>query len=255
MKLHQRLVLIGLILISFAGPLDAQDTEPDSPIRAVGTLEAVIPTDLRDLPMSDPFVEFMIDVGADGKLLDILPTRSNHRDLIPAAEQVIDGVEFQPARQDGSPIRARSNIRINFYDPVMRALRQGGTVPALGGTGNDAVAARVFGAKAASYEYNLSKADQLDEPLRILESTQRVYQPDQDIPTAGECLVEFYVGSDGRVHFARALETDSENVAISAALTLDATRFAPPLRSGNPTYVKVRQRFRFQASAGSGETE
>lgn len=215
-------------------------------ITAEGELEIILPAELRGVPIINPHVDFLIDVGADGTLFDAMPTASNHRDLLPAAIAAVNKVTFTPAIEDGAPVRSRDSIRIHFYDPEQRAWRQGSGQLPFGGTPSDAAKNRIYATSAQNFVYELSERDELDSPITKRQSTRRIYASQEGVKTEGECLVEFYIDPNGRARFPTALESDSDDVAISAALTLLETRFNPPRRNGHPTYVKIQQRFRFE---------
>jgi len=225
-----------------AATASAQDAE----ISVNGSLEAIIPSDLRGLPMANPHVDFKIDIGADGTVFDAMPIVATHRDLLPAAHAAFQKVTFNPAQKNGQPIRSRAQVRVFFYDPEQRAWQQGARQLPFGGSPSDAVSNRVYAAAAASFRYEISDKEDLDSPLTQLAAKRRVYTSRGNDRTQGECLVEFYVDADGRARFPIALESDNDDVAISAALTLLETRFSPPRRNGHPTYVKIQQRFRFE---------
>ena len=232
-------LLVGSLLIG--SPLVAADKR----ITVEGSLEVILPPELRGLPIVNPHVDFLIDVGADGTLFDAMPIASNHRDLLPAATEAVNKVRFTPAIEAGVPVRARDSVRIIFFDPEQRAWRQGSGQLPFGGTPSDAAKNRIYAASAENFIYKMSERDELDSPISKQMSTRRVYSSQEGVKTVGECLVEFYIDPNGRARFPRAIESDSDDVAISAALTLLETRFNPPRRNGHPTYVKIQQRFRF----------
>lgn len=235
--------LPGLIAVAFLAVATLQAA--DKRITVEGSLEVILPVELRGLPLVNPHVDFLIDVGEDGTLFDAMPTKSNHRDLLSPAIAAIQKVTFTPAIEDGVAVRSRDSVRVVFYDPEQRAWRQGSGQLPFGGTPADAAKNRIFAASAESFTYGISDREELDSPITQLPSTRRVYASQAGVKTTGECLVEFYIGPNGRARFPRALESDSDDVAISAALTLLETRFNPPRKNGQPTYVKIQQRFRF----------
>lgn len=238
---RQLLRFVLLSSMALASASWAQDSE----ISVNGILNIMIPSKMRGLPMDNPHVDFKIDIGADGTVFDAMPVNATHRDLLPAAHEAIQNVTFNPAQKNGQPIRSRAQVRVFFYDPDQRAWKMGSRQLPYGGNPSDAARNRMYAASAASYTYGISTREQLDTPLTQLQSKRRVYTSRGKDETRGECLVEFYVGPDGRARFPIALESDNDDVALSAALTLLETRFSPPRRNGHPTYVKIQQRFRY----------
>lgn len=237
---HYTNVLFACSLL--VGSVSAKTT----PISVEGSLEAIIPSKLKSLQIDHPYVDFKIDVGEDGTLFDAMPIESNHRDLLPAAHEVLQSVTLIPATKDGQPIRQRAKVRVNFYDPEQRAWRSGASMTPFGDTPADAARRRMYANSASSYFYRISDRRELDSPLTRHLTTRRIYSSQNGVSTKGRCLVEFYVGPNGRARFPRAIETDSHDVAISAALTLLKTRFDPPRKNGHPTYVRVEQEFEFR---------
>ena len=174
-------------------------------IEVEGKLETLIPPELRSLHIENPYVDFKIDVGEDGTLFDAMPTKAVHRDLLPAAHEVVQAVTFIPAAKR-----------------------------------------RMYAKSSGSYVYQMSDKDELDSPLTQLLTTRRIYSSQNGVSTKGRCLVEYFVGPNGRARFPRAIESDNNDVAISAAFTLLKTRFNPPRKNGHPTYVRVKQDFEFR---------
>lgn len=217
----------------------------DTPIQVEGSLNVLIPANLRFLSIDNPYVEYRVDVGANGTLFDAMPTKSNHHDLLPAAEEVLQSVTLIPATQGGEPVRSRANLRVTFYDAEQRAGQSGANVPFGGSSPFDATRRRIYANTAQNFAYDRSGQDELDSPIALLRATKRVYQPQEDVRTAGKCLIEFYIDLAGEVCFPRVLESDNEEVTISALLTLQESHFTPPRKKGRPTYVKIRQRFVF----------
>jgi hypothetical protein len=235
--------LFGILMGAFFAI--APSLAEDKRISVEGPLEVMIPADLRGLPIINPHVDLIIDVGEDGTLFDVMPTKSNHRGLLPDAIKAIQSASFTPAIRDGKSVRSRDSVRVTFYDPEQRAWRQGSGVLPFGGTPSDAAKNRIYATSANSFVYDISDPEELDRPIAQLQTTRRIHSSQDGVKTVGECLVEFYIDPAGRARFPRAIESDSNDVAISAALTLLETRFTPPRRNGQPTYVKIQQRFRF----------
>ena len=115
-----------------------------------------------------------------------------------------------------------------------------------GGSVTDAVQRRIYAASGDSFVYGESQPGEIDKPIASLKSPRRIHVDGNGLTAKGRCLVEFYVSPEGRARFPSALESDSDDVSISAALTLLKTRFTPPRRAGQPTFIKVQQEFIFQ---------
>ena len=73
----------------------------------------------------------------------------------------------------------------------------------------------------------------------------RIYESEPGVRAKGSCVVEYYVGPDGEVHFPKIVKSDHDDISTSAFMTLQVTRFEPPTNNGKPTFVLVRQPFNF----------
>lgn len=239
--IHPLLTLCLFVLCSPSG-LCAQA----KPVEVDGKLEAVIPAGLKALHIENPYVLFKVDVGEDGTLFDVMAIESNHRELIPDATKTLLAAKFLPAEENGNPVRRRVFAYVNFYDPEQRAWRMGARVVPFGGTVSDAVERRIYATSTGRFVYGESKPGEIDKPIKSLERPRRIYAGQNGIDAKGRCMVEFYISPEGRARFPSALESDSDEVSIGAALALLKTRFAPPRRSGQPTFIKVKQEFIFQ---------
>ena len=104
---------------------------------------------------------------------------------------------------------------------------------------------RIYSISKGNFIYAESKPDELDKPLKLLESELYLAQ-DADKPMAkGTVVVEYYVDHRGRVRHPRVISSDDETLTISVLMTLEKTRFASPLKDGKPTFTRVRQPFNF----------
>ncbi len=236
-------LLVGLAIISGSS---LSSSAADKPVEAQGSLNAVIPAELKSLLIENPYVLFRIDVGEDGTLFDVMAIESNHRDLIPHATKTLLATTFTPAMEDNVPVRRRVSVYVRFYDPEQRAWRQGSTALPFGGTISDAVQRKIYATSEQRWVYGESEPDEIDTPIKSLSKPRRIYAGQNGLTAKGRCMVEFYISPEGRARFPTALESDNDDVSISAALNLLKTRYAPPRRNGNPTFIKVEQEFIFQ---------
>lgn len=234
-------LLLGLILV-----LGADALAEYVPVTQKHPLEAVLPSDLRALMMENPEVVFQVMVSPEGGIQDFLAVEGTHwRLLEPAIAKLKEAVKFEAAMLDGKPVPGKITVTISFFDPEQRAWRQSGSYTPMGGSVSDAVRRRTYDLERESEQYRESSPPDLDSPLRLVEARLKlVHPPDQPVPT-GTVLVEYYVDHEGHPRLPRILKSDSESLSLSVLLSLENTRFEPPLRAGRPTYVKVRQPFNF----------
>ncbi len=218
----------------------------DQPISVEGSLNVMVPAELRGLLIDKPHVDFLVDVGEDGTLFDVMAIGSNHRDLVPAATKALLDAKLKPASTHGAPVRSRAVVQVQFYDPEQRAWKMGLSVRPFGSSASDAAQRRFYSTAPDSYAYGPSELDELDEPIANLPPQRIVSSTVSALGAAGRCLIEFYIDSDGRARFPSAIERDNDEVAMSAAVLLLKSRFTPPRRRGHRTYVKVQQEFIFR---------
>lgn len=233
-----RICLLSLLL---AVALGAQDRD----LQVAGSLRSPIPQNLRGLHLANPYAAILVEVNEKGEIIDLMPIDATHVGLVEKALEVIQKATFLPSIVEGEPQGSRTKVYVNFFDIEQQAWRNGGGFLPQGGSVSDALDRRIYEVSEDSYLYRESKPSELDQPLRIVKTKLRVYTSEEGVPQHGSCVVEYFVGPEGRVHFPRILTSDHDDLGMSALLTLKVTEFEPPLRNGNPTYVRVRQPFNF----------
>lgn len=240
------LILTPLACFILAGPAWAETT-PDRSVAPVDPIEAIIPGNLRTLPLQNPQVVFLVRVDATGKLVEHMALSATHHELIPAAAKALQAAAFTPAMVAGQPVQANGQVRVTLFDPEQRAFLRGNRAQLpYGGSAMDAAQSRLYRADPTHHEYHRSKASELDAPVEVTATKIMLYTDAAGKPAAGRCVVEYWVDAEGGVRFPRVVTSDNEAVSMSALLTLQQTRFAPPTHDGGvPTYVQVRQAMEF----------
>jgi hypothetical protein len=215
------------------------------PVKQTNRLQAVIPQELRRFLLSNPNVKFHVVVDEKGNISDYLAIEATHVGLLEKAAEKLQEARFDPALKDGEPVPGKISITVGFFDPEQRAWREGAQFTPMGGSVSDAVDRRVYKMKEEEFRYRESSPNELDEPLKMLESKlYLVHGPDEPAPT-GKVVVEYWIDHEGKVRLPEILSSDDPNLSLSVLMTLKETRFARPKRNGNATYVKVRQPFNF----------
>jgi len=219
--------------------------EEDRKVSAEGDFNLPILGEVRALQLENPHAQILVEVDAEGELVDLMPFSATHHALLESAEKTVRAATFGPAVVDGQPTGGRLKINVRFYDPEQEAWRSGaGPIP-MGGNVSDAVERRRYKVSADSFVFRESEPSELDEPIEILSSKIRLYTSEEGVRRTGSCKVEYFVGPEGRVHFPRILESDHDDISMSALLTLEETVFKAPRRGGSPTWVRLRQPFNF----------
>jgi len=232
------------------------ETPPDRGVAPVDPIEAIIPGDLRTLPFQNPQVVFLVRVDATGKLVEHMALTATHHGLIPAAAKALQAAAFTPAVVAGQPVPANGQVAVTLFDPQQRAYLRGNRAQLpFGGSAMDAAQSHLYRADPTHHEYHRSKASELDAPVEVKATKIMLYADDAGKAAVGRCVVEYWVDADGSVRFPRVVSSDNEAVSLSALLTLQQTRFAPPTHDGGvPTYVQVRQAMEFNIEPAAPKT-
>lgn len=180
--------------------------------------------------LENPHARILVEVDAEGELVDLMPFSATHHALLESAEKTVRAATFGPAVVDGQPTGGRLKINVRFYDPEQEAWRSGAGPMPMGGKVSDAVERRRYKVSADSLVFRESKPSELDEPIEILSSKIRLYTSEEGERRTGSCKVEYFVGPEGRVHFPRILESGHDDISLSALLTLEGTVFKAPRR-------------------------
>ena len=244
-RLHRPLPTLKHLLVFLVCALPLTGIAQDRDLEVKGGLRTAIPQDLKGLHLSRPHAVILVEVDAEGELIDQMPFDATHAGLIDKALKVIKKAEFKAAVVEGEPTSTRKKVYVNFYDIEQEAWRNGGFMPQ-GGSVSDALERRLYEAAPEKFKYQESKVNELDSPLRMTKSTLRIYTSEEGVRQQGSCVVEYFVGPEGKVQFPRVIESDHADLSMSALLTLEVTEFEPPMRDGNSTFVKVQQPFNFR---------
>lgn len=242
------LLYLFSLLLSMALPeVSASLSQEDQPVQLKkGTLDVPIPSNLKALHITNPYAKILIEVDPQGTIVDIMPIEASHFELLEPGLKAIRKASFAPAVADGKPFQSKAAVYVNFFDLEQRAWRSGAGVVPFGDSVSDAAKSRLYQLAPGRYVYGESNPRELDAPLRLKAGKIRVYHSEEGVRQSGQCLVEYYVGPEGEVHFPRIIKSDHEDLSTSALLTLDTTVFEPPRRDGKPTCVRIRQPFNFR---------
>ena len=211
-------------------------------------IEAIIPSEVRGLPLENPQVIFQVRMDETGRLVEHMALSATHYKLIPAAEKALLAASFRPALAAGRPIPAVGQLTVTLYDPEQRNFLQSGGPMPFGHSATDAVEARIYRTDPEVQAYHQSKAGELDGPIEVAAGKVMLYTDAAGKPAQGKCVVEYWVDATGTVKFPHIVSSDNEAVSVSALLTLQQTKFVPPTHEGRPTYALVRQPMEFDTA-------
>ncbi len=204
-----------------------------------------IPPDLRNLLIENPYASYLVKIGEDGYVKEAMCIGATHFDLIrPGMNQVIKA-EFVPALNLGIPVSVTGVVHVRFFDPEQELWQSGVDYTPFGVDVTQGLERRMYNVAPDSYVFKKSKVSELDDLLVALEGELVILEDEAGNKAVGECRMEFYIGSDGKVYFPKVLESEDDLVSMSAIMSLKKFRFQPPTHEGRPTFVQVRQTFRF----------
>lgn len=208
-----------------------------------GPLKIIQTTELR---LGDPGnaeiprrgeVRVAILVDETGRLVDWLLLGYPHRAMADAAISGLKEWRYEPATKHGQAVGQRTIVRIEF--------ESGGRVISI--RGGDAMDSLLGGRSGQSYVNRMAEQSELDHPLGVSEMSRPRF-PAQLVgrgPEASSVLIDFYVDEAGRPRMPVVLSSENSLFAMAALDALDAWRFVPPTRKGQPVVVHVRQEFVF----------
>lgn len=186
--------------------------------------------------VTNGLVQVVAKVDETGRLEDWLVVGYSQPLLADLAVEALKEWQFTPARFDGQPTTAQSQIEFNFrVDGVVISQHM-----------TEHFLARVSGRSGPELVYrpcSLRDLDRIPTPVNVISP----YYDDKMVSEGlrGEVTVDFYIDEKGQV---RMPVVSADQPPQLAALALDAVRqwtFEPPTRRGEPVLVQARQRFNF----------
>ena len=230
------LVLALVSAARLAGAFGA-DLWDDRTLRIVQTTQANFPVSLAAEGVGEGEVRVVLNVDADGKLVDYLVTAYTRREF---AEELVGHLrdwKYEPARQRGEPVGSRVEVAFAF--------QARGMVLSLSPHDTAAITTnRILRPELMSL---VCRASELDEPVRTLHvvAPQHPGRHVSPPPAQRTVVIDFYIDMEGRPRIPVVLRAPHEFYANAAAEALMQWRFNPPSRRGQPMIVRATQQFSF----------
>lgn len=237
MKFFRGVTILCAILASFSGA-HAATPELSSGRQQLGiieTVEPMYPGALLQAGVNRGHARIAINVKASSELSDWFILEYSHREFADAAVDAIRNWRFQPARLNGEPIAVTTEVFFRF---------EGGRV-LVSQNANESVGAFVSSMEPGRY-YKIAALKDLDripEPRRTKEPLYTESLLRRGI--RGDVVVEFIIDEEGNVRLPTVVSTDHLELASLANEAVREWEFAPPVRRGKRTAVRVQQRFGF----------
>jgi len=226
-------------LAAVLGPLAAALAQPTgtAPIRVVQTTELKFPVTADTLTLSAGQAQVLINVAADGKLVDWLVLSYTQPAFADAAVRALREWQFEPARIDGRPVGSRQALTFDFK-------AAGNVVSTLPIEMYENFVTSIFG---QTVHQEVCAPDELDEPLRALVTVRPKFAGAAwpGGKPSGQVVLDFYVDATGRARMPVVLSATEPMFAAAAVDALRDWRFSAPRRGGQPVAVRVRQEFVF----------
>jgi outer membrane biosynthesis protein TonB len=203
----------------------------------IQTREAQFPHALSLTPVYRGTAEVIINIDADGQLVDLLVSRYSRIEFAHEAETTLREWRYQPARRDGEPTGARFLVKFDFSAR--------GKVATL--TVFDTLESRIDLLHPGALTDVVCASRDLDRPLKPV-TTVPPHHPGQ-LPNADRdatVMIDYLIDETGRPRMPVVLQATRDGFAVEVVDALSQWRFAPPTRAGRPVAVQVRQQFVFK---------
>jgi outer membrane biosynthesis protein TonB len=213
----------------------------NTPVKVEQTVEGQFPASLAFTTITSGEARVMINIDADGKLVDLMVTGYSDPAFAAEATGLLKQWRYTAATVNGEPVGVRIPLRIDF-------IAKGRVVSLTAMETTNAMTQQMMPTKLIK---RVCTADELDHPIEILRSVSppNPGKADNAVQTSGSTLVDFYVDETGRIRMPVVIETTNERYAQVAVAALNLWQFSSPTRGGKPVAVRVQQKFIFPAES------
>ncbi|MDX2110548.1 MAG: energy transducer TonB [Verrucomicrobiota bacterium] len=238
------LLLPVLLIVSHTGSLlIAGEGDRDAIVEK--TTMPSFPRDLLSRGVDAGKAKVLIQVDAEGKLVDALCIEALYPEIGEVLVRAIKQWKFTPPTRNGKPVPFMKELELDLTTGWNIK-----TVTAMDFVFSD----RSPGTKEPRYRaYSLKELDRIPKPLAM---AQPSYPQDlRDAGIAGKVLVNFYIDETGAVRLPEIKQSATPELDFIALDTITQWKFEPPIRGGKPALVKAVQSFVFDpAKATKKET-
>lgn len=186
-------------------------------------------------------VRIAVKVDEEGQLVDHLIVGYTDAALAHVAVNSLKDWQFTPARLDGEPVPAQSEVVFNF--------RAEGVVVNQHMVEHYLGRLRPQDSELVYQPTSLRDLDQIPTPVHVVSP---IYTPEMsDRGLRGEVTIDFYIDEQGRVRMPVGPANQNQELAALAMQAVAQWQFEPPTRRGKPVLVLARQRFNFTGPSAS----
>jgi TonB family protein len=186
-------------------------------------------------------VRLIINVDADGKLIDCMLLDYTNQRYADAAVEAVQKWQFNPAVYRGRPIATRMTLVFNFET-------HGQVVSMSCSDMFDAYLKNAIGERPVKCVVSGKELDAMPKPI-VAVSPAPVRQA-EELGLSG-VRVDFYIDETGRPRMAAVDVKENDQMAMASIQAIEQWRFTPPTSKGKPVAVRASQWFDFRRSVAS----
>ena len=220
-----------------AAAVRAADPPHTTPVRIIQTTELKFPVASATLVLSSGQTQVLINVDADGKLLDWLVVSYTQEVFADTAVRALKEWRYEPARVDGHPVGCRQALTFDFQ-------AKGNVVSTLPSEMYENFVTSLFG---QAVHPQICTPQQLDQPLQAVTTVRPKYAGAAWTggSATGRVVLDFFVDATGRPRMPVVVTANEKLFAAAAIEALQQWRFTAPTQAGRPVAVRVLQEFVF----------
>lgn len=208
-----------------------------APLRIEQTVELQFPHALSLSLITEGHASVVVNIGADGKLVDWLVTGYTDKAFADEAVYALQRWRYTAPIEEGQPIGIRTEFRFEFQAK--------GRVVSLMAIETPEVLLRQMGIEPR-YTARVCSLHELDRPLTPVNPASPAYPASAGASAQPRSvLVDFYVDENGQPRMPVVVNSPHHHFARAAMDALSQWRFTAPTRAGKPMAVRVRQEFVF----------
>lgn len=235
MKTHPCFPVV--LFAAFAAALAAQTT----PLRIEQTVEPQFPHALTLTHLTTGEARVVINVDADGQLVDWLVTGYTHKAFADEAVSVLKQWRYVAPTERGEPLGIRTELRFEFQAT--------GRVVSLMAIETPEVLLKQMGIGPHLITH-VCNLQELDRPIAPVNPASPAYPGQAGAQAnARSVMIDFYVDEKGQPRMPVVVNSSHDVLARAAVGALNQWRFTAPTRAGRPVAVRVRQEFIFPRSS------
>lgn len=227
--------------VVFSAALAATLAAQTTPLRIEQTVEPQFPHSLSLTHLTSGEARVVVNIDADGRLVDWLVTGYTHKAFADEAVSVLKQWRYVAATERGEPTGIRTELRFEFEAT--------GRVVSLMAIETPELLLKQMGIEPRLIT-NVCELQELDRPIAPVNPVTPSYPRAPGAAAAARSvLVDFYVDETGRPRMPVVVSSAHELLAQAAIGALNRWRFSAPTRAGKPVAVRVRQEFIFPANS------